>query len=69
MKLINDEFSPSKMQDIYEIKKENDVDTYDQYVGDHVRIPIGHEIRYGKVLRRKHYLDCTVRGRAMQTQC
>jgi hypothetical protein len=45
-------------------KKEHDVDTYDQYVGAHVRVPIGDEIISGKVLRRKHELDGTVKGRA-----
>jgi hypothetical protein len=56
------EVPPSKMPDIDDIKKEHDVDTYDQYVGAHVRVPIGNEIRSGKVLRRKHELDGTVRG-------
>jgi hypothetical protein len=60
----DDEVSPSKMPDIDDIKEEHDVDTYDQYVGDHVRVPIGDEIRYGKVVRRKRELDGTVRGRA-----
>jgi hypothetical protein len=32
----DDEFSSSKMLDIDDIKEENDVDTYDQYVGAHV---------------------------------
>jgi hypothetical protein len=41
-----------------------DVETYDQYVGAHVRVPIGNEIRSGKVLRHKRELDGTVRGRA-----
>jgi hypothetical protein len=52
------------MPDIDDIKKEHDVDTYDQYVGAHVRVPIGNEIGSGKVLRRKHEMDGTVRGRA-----
>jgi hypothetical protein len=60
----DDEVPPSKMPDIDDIKKEHDVDTYDQYVGAHVRVPIGDEIRSGKVVRRKHELDGTVRGRA-----
>jgi hypothetical protein len=59
-----DEVSTSKMPDIDDIKEEHDVDTYDQYVGAHVRVPIEDEIRYGKVVRRKHELDGTVRGRA-----
>jgi hypothetical protein len=60
----DDEVPPSKIPDIDDIKKEHDVDTYDQYVGAHVRVPIGDEIRSGKVLRRKHELDGNVRGRA-----
>jgi hypothetical protein len=60
----DDEVSPYKMLDIDDIKEEHDVDTYDQYVGAHVRVPIGDEIRSGKVVRRKHELDGTVRGRA-----
>jgi hypothetical protein len=58
------EVPPSKMSDIYDIKKEHDIDTYDQYVGAHVRVPIGDEIRSGKVIRRKCELDGIVRGRA-----
>jgi hypothetical protein len=57
-----DDFPASKMPDIDDIKEEHDVDTYDQYVGAHVRVPIGNEIRSGKVLRLKHELDGTVRG-------
>jgi hypothetical protein len=52
------------MPDIDDIKKEHDADTYDQYIGAHARVPIGNEIRSGKVLRRKRELDGTVRGRA-----
>jgi hypothetical protein len=51
----DDEVPPSKMPDIDDIKKEHDVDTYDQYVGAHVRVHI--------VLRCKRELDGTVRGR------
>jgi hypothetical protein len=58
----DDDFPPSKIPDIDDIKKEHAVDTYDQYVGARVRVPIGDEIRSGKVLRRKHELDGTVRG-------
>jgi hypothetical protein len=58
----DDEVSPSNMPDIDDIKEEHDVDTYDQYVGAHVRVPIGDEIRYGKVVQRKRELDDTVRG-------
>jgi hypothetical protein len=60
----DDEVPPSKMPDIDDIKKEHDVDTYDQYVGDHVRVPVVDEIRSGKGLWRKNDLDGTVRGRA-----
>jgi hypothetical protein len=49
------------MPDIDDIKEENDVDTYEQYVG---AVSIGDEIRSGKVVRRKLELDGTVRGRA-----
>jgi hypothetical protein len=59
----DEEVPPSKMPDIDDIKKEHDVDTYDQYVGAHTRVPIGDEIKSGKVLRRKRELDDTVRGR------
>jgi hypothetical protein len=52
------------MPDIDDIKEENDVDTYDQYVRAQVRVPIGNEIRSGKAVRRKRDLDGTVRGRA-----
>jgi hypothetical protein len=60
----DDEVSSSKMPDIDDIKEEHDVDKYDQYVGAHVRVPIGNEIRSGKVVWRKRHLDGTVRGRA-----
>jgi hypothetical protein len=59
----DDEVPPSKMPDIDEIKREHDVDTYDQYGGAHVRVPISDEIKSGKFLRRKRELDGTVRGR------
>jgi hypothetical protein len=32
-----------------------------------VRVPIGDEIRYGKIVRRKRELDGTVRGRTNVT--
>jgi hypothetical protein len=60
----DDEVSSSNMPDIDDIKEENDVDTYDQYVGARVRVPIGDEILSGKVVRRKRELYYTVRGRA-----
>jgi hypothetical protein len=34
-----------------------------------VRVPIGDEIRSGKVVRRKRELDGTARGEPMSTQC
>jgi hypothetical protein len=52
------------MPDIDDIKEEHDVDTYYQDVGAHVRVPIGDEIRSGKVFWCKRELDGTVRGRA-----
>jgi hypothetical protein len=58
----DDEVPSSKMPDIDDIKEENDIDTYDQYVGAHVRVPIGGEILYGKVVWRKRDLNGTVRG-------
>jgi hypothetical protein len=57
----DDEVYPSNMPDIDDIKEEHDVDTYDQYGGDHVRVPIGDDIRYGNVVRHKRELDGTVR--------
>jgi hypothetical protein len=58
----DDEVSSSTMSYIDDIKEENDVDTYDQYVGSRVRVPIGDEIRSRKVVRRKRDLDGTMRG-------
>jgi hypothetical protein len=49
---------------IDDVKDEDDVDTYDQYVGAHVRVPLGDEIRTRKVVRSKRELDGTVRGKA-----
>jgi hypothetical protein len=48
----DDEVSPSNMTYIDDVKDDDYVDTYDQYVGAHVRVPIGDEIRSGKVVRR-----------------
>jgi hypothetical protein len=58
------EYYSYKMPEINDIKEENDFDTCDQYVGARVRVPIGDEIRSGKVVRRKREPDGTVRGRA-----
>jgi hypothetical protein len=52
------------MPDIDDIKEEHDVDTYDRYVRDRVRFPIGDEIRSEKVVWRKHEMDGTVRVRS-----
>jgi hypothetical protein len=60
----DDEVYPSKITYTDDIKEEHDVDTYDQYVGAHVRVPIGDDIRSGKVVRRKLELDGNVRVRA-----
>jgi hypothetical protein len=56
------EVSYSQMPDIDDIKEEHHVDTYNQYVESHVRVPIGDDIRSGKVFRRKRDLDGTARG-------
>jgi hypothetical protein len=63
----DDEVSSSKMPYIDDIKEENDVDTYDQYVGAHVRAPIGDDIRSGKVVRRKRELDDPTRANFYQS--
>jgi hypothetical protein len=49
----DDEVSSSKMQDIDDIIEDNDVDTYGLYVGSHLRVTIGYEIRSGKVVQCK----------------
>jgi hypothetical protein len=65
----DDEVFFSNTPDIDDIKEDNDVDAYNQYVGAHVRVPIGYEIRSGNVVRRKRELDSTVRGEPMPTKC
>jgi hypothetical protein len=60
----DDEVPTPKMPYIDDINKEHDVDTYYQYIGAHVRVPIGNKIISGKVLRHKHVLDGTAKGRA-----
>jgi hypothetical protein len=60
----DDEAPASKMPDIDEVENDADVDTYDQYVGAQVRVPISGEIRSGKVTRRKRELDGTWKGSA-----
>jgi hypothetical protein len=57
------------MPDIDDIKEEHDVETYEQYVGAHARVPIGDDIRSGNAVRRKRDLDVTVRGETIPTQC
>jgi hypothetical protein len=37
----DDEVSPSKMPYIDDIKNEDDSDTYEHFVGAHVRVPLG----------------------------
>jgi hypothetical protein len=49
----------AQMPDIDDV---HDVDTYDQYGGAQVRVPIGNEIRTGKVMWHKRVLDGTVKG-------
>jgi hypothetical protein len=65
----DDEVSSSNMPNIDDIKEEHGVDTYDQYIGAHVRVPIGDEICSGKVVRRKLDLDGNVKGRANANSC
>jgi hypothetical protein len=40
----DDEVPASKMPDIDDYNNKDDINTYDQYVGAHVRVPIGDEI-------------------------
>jgi hypothetical protein len=47
------EVPASKMPDIDDADNDHDIDTYDKYVGAQVRVPIGGEIRSGKVTKRK----------------
>jgi hypothetical protein len=60
----DDEVPASKMPDIDDVENNHNVDTYDQYFCAQVRVPIGGEIRSGKVMRRKRELDGTWKGRA-----
>jgi hypothetical protein len=57
-----DEVYSSNMPYIDDVKSQDDVDLHDQYVGAQVRVPIGDEIRTGKVVWRKRELDRTVKG-------
>jgi hypothetical protein len=60
----DDEVLASKIPDIDDVDDDHDVDTYDQYVGAQVRVPIGGDTRSRKVTRRKRELDGTWKGRA-----
>jgi hypothetical protein len=57
----DDKVAPDHMPAIDNI---DDVDTYDQYVGAQFRVPLGDDIRSGKVMRRKRSLGGTVKERA-----
>jgi hypothetical protein len=58
----DDEVPPSKT-DTDDLKDDDEVETYDQYVGANVRLPLGDEIRSGKAVRCKRDRDGNVRGR------
>jgi hypothetical protein len=60
----DNEAPASKIPDVDEADNDSDVDTYDQYVEDQVRVPTGGEICSGKVMRHKRELDGTLKGRA-----
>jgi hypothetical protein len=60
----DDEAPVYKIPDIDEVDNGADIDTYDKYVGAHVRVPVGGEIRSGKFMRRKLEVDGTWKGRA-----
>jgi hypothetical protein len=51
-------------QEMLDIDDIDDVNTYDQYVGAQVRVPVGDEIHSGKFVRRKRELDRNVKGLA-----
>jgi hypothetical protein len=59
----DDEVPSSKMPDIDDVNDDHVVETYHQYVGAQVRVPVGGEIRSGKVTRRKRELYGTWKGR------
>jgi hypothetical protein len=59
----------SKMPDIDDVKNKDDVDTYGQYVGAQVRVPIGDEIRTEKVVRRELDWMELLEGERTPTQC
>jgi hypothetical protein len=52
----DDEVPAAHMPDIDDI---HDVDTYNQYIGARVRVPIGDNISNGKIIRRKRSLKGT----------
>jgi hypothetical protein len=57
----DDNVAPAQMSDIDDIDA---VDNSDQYVGAQVRVSIGDEIRYGKVIWNKCSLDGSIMGSA-----
>ena len=59
----DDETRPNIQPDMDEMD-EDDPDTYDQYVGATVKLPIGDKFVAGKVRSRKRELDGSVKGRA-----
>ena len=59
----DDETKPNIQPDMDEMD-EDDPDTYDQYVGATVKLPIGDKFVAGKVRGRKRELDGSVKGRA-----
>jgi hypothetical protein len=58
----DDEVPASKMLDIDDIKDKDDIDTYDQYVGDQVRVPIEDEIRTSRVIWLERELNGPAKG-------
>jgi hypothetical protein len=44
----DDKVPASKMPDIDDVKSQDDIDIYDQYVGAQVRVPIGMKSALGK---------------------
>jgi hypothetical protein len=51
------EVPASKILDVDDVDNYHDVDTYDKYVGDQVKVPVFGEILSGKVMRIKRELD------------
>jgi hypothetical protein len=59
-----DERNPSESMPDADYARKETPDSYDQYVGKSVNVPIGDELRTGKVARRKRELDGTLAGTA-----